>query len=59
MLKILFSIGSNRLVVEQLGYNILYRWFLGLSLEDAIWDHLEELLLSKDHFSVDGTQIDA
>jgi transposase len=86
LLQILFSIRSNRLLVEQLGYNILYRWFLGLSLEEAIWDHStfsqnqerligtdiagqflqriieqakEARLLSKDHFSVDGTLIDA
>jgi len=86
LLQILFSIRSNRLLVEQLGYNILYRWFLGLSLEEAIWDHStfsqnqerligtdiagqflqriiaqakEARLLSKDHFSVDGTLIEA
>jgi transposase len=39
LLQILFSIRSNCLLVEQLGYNIRYRWFLGLSLEEAIWDH--------------------
>jgi transposase len=86
LLQILFSIRSNRLLVEQLGYNILYRWFLGLSLEEGIWDHStfsqnqerligtdiagqflqriiaqaqEARLLSKDHFSVDGTLIEA
>jgi transposase len=86
LLQILFSIRSNRQLVEQLGYNILYRWFLGLSLEDQIWDHstfsqnqerllntsvarqfLQKIidqakaaqLLSKEHFSVDGTLIEA
>jgi transposase len=86
LLQILFSIRSNRLLVEQLGYNILFRWFLGLSLEEKIWDHstfsqnqerligtdiagqflqkiiaqaTEARLLSKDHFSVDGTLIEA
>lgn len=86
LLQILYSVRSNRLLVEQLGYNILYRWFLGLSLEDEIWDHStfsqnqerligteiaaqflqriieqakEAALLSKDHFSVDGTLIEA
>ncbi len=86
LLQILFSIRSNRQLVEQLSYNILFRWFLGVSLEDRIWDHstfsqnLERLigtdiagqflqkileqaqeshLLSKDHFSVDGTLIEA
>ena len=86
LLQILFSIRSNRQLVEQLSYNILFRWFLGVSLEDRIWDHstfsqnqerligtdiagqflqkiLEQAkaahLLSKDHFSVDGTLIEA
>jgi len=86
LLQILFSIRSNRLLVEQLGYNILYRWFLGVSLEERIWDHStfsqnqerligtdlaakflqkiieqakEARLLSKEHFSVDGTLIEA
>ncbi|NPU86583.1 MAG: transposase [Syntrophaceae bacterium] len=39
LLQILFSIRSNRLLVEQLGYNILYRLLLGVSLEERIWDH--------------------
>jgi transposase len=39
LLQILFSIGSTRLLVEQFGYNILYHWLLGLSLEEKIWDH--------------------
>jgi len=86
LLQILFSIRSNRSLVEQLGYNILYRWFLGVSLEERIWDHStfsqnqerligtdlaakflqkiieqakEARLLSKEHFSVDGTLIEA
>jgi transposase len=86
LLQILFSIRSNRQLVEQLSYNILFRWFLGVSLEDRIWDHstfsqnqerligtdiagqfLQEILkqakdarlLSQDHFSVDGTLIEA
>jgi len=33
LLQILYSVRRNRLLVEQLGYNILYRWFLGLSLK--------------------------
>jgi transposase len=86
LLQILYSVRSNRHLVEQLGYNILYRWFLGLSLEEKIWDHStfsqnqerligtdiavlfldrviaqakEAHLLSKEHFSVDGTLIEA
>jgi len=39
LLQILFSIRSNRQLVEQLSYNILFRWILGVSLEDRIWDH--------------------
>ena len=34
LLQVLYSVRSNRLLVEQLGYNALYRWFLGLSLEE-------------------------
>ena len=86
LIQILYSVRSNRLLVEQLGYNILFRWFLGMSLEEPIWDHStfsqnqerlieseisarflsgviaqarDARLLSDDHFSVDGTLIDA
>ena len=86
LLQALFSIRSNRQVVEQLHYNILFRWFVGLALDEEIWDHssfstnLERLieadvsklflaqivaqarkakLLSDEHFSVDGTLIEA
>jgi transposase len=38
LLQMLFSIRSERLLVEELDYNILYRWFVGLSLDDPIWD---------------------
>jgi transposase len=38
MLQMLYSIRSERLLVEELDYNILYRWFVGLSLDDPIWD---------------------
>jgi len=34
----LYSIRSERLLMEELDYNILYRWFVGLSLDDAVWD---------------------
>ena len=34
----LYSIRSERLLMEELDYNILYRWFVGLSLDDPIWD---------------------
>lgn len=86
LLQALFSVRSNRLLVEQINYNILFRWFVGLALDEKVWDHssfstnLERLidaevsrlflakivaqarkthLLSKEHFSVDGTLIEA
>ena len=39
VLQALYGIRSERLLCEQLGYNMLYRWFVGLSMEDAAWDH--------------------
>jgi len=86
LLQILYSIRSERMLVEQLDYNLLFRWFVGLSMDDKVWDHstfsknrdrliahdvatqffvtirrLAEKadLLSNDHFSVDGTLIEA
>ena len=77
---------SERLLMEQLGYNLLFRWFVGLSMDDAVWDvtvftkNRERLLegeiaeaffeqviaqarakelLSDEHFTVDGTLIQA
>jgi hypothetical protein len=34
----LYSVCSERLVMEELDYSVLYRWFVGLSLDDRIWD---------------------
>ena len=86
VLQALYGIRSERLLCEQLGYNMLYRWFVGLGMEDAAWDHstytqnrdrliehdavralFERVmkqaeaakLLSDEHFSVDGTLIEA
>jgi transposase len=86
LLQILYSIRSERLLVEQLDYNLLFRWFVGLSIEAPVWNHstfsknreriftaelaaafLERIvaqaraakLLSGEHFSVDGTLIQA
>jgi len=86
LLQALYTIRSNRQLVEQLNYNILFRWFVGLALDEKVWDHssfstnLERLidadvsrlflagivdqarkakLLSDEHFSVDGTLIEA
>ena len=86
LLQIFFSIRSERQLMEQTQYNLLYRWFIGLSMDDAVWvptvftknrerliqhDAVIELfnqvlemanernLLSGEHFSVDGTLIQA
>lgn len=39
LLMILYSIRSNRQLVEQIHYNFLFRWFLGMSLDEKVWDH--------------------
>jgi transposase len=86
LLQVLYSVRSERLLMEQLQYNLLFRWFVGLSMDDQVWDVtvftknrerlldgdvaeaffqrvLElaraEQLLSDEHFSVDGTLIQA
>jgi transposase len=86
LLMILFSIRSERQLMEQLNYNLLFRWFVGLEMDDPVWDvtvftkNRERLiagavsqqlleavlvearqhdLLSEEHFSVDGTLIQA
>jgi transposase len=38
-LQVLYSIRSERLLCEQLDYNLLFRWFVGLGIDDPIWDH--------------------
>jgi transposase len=86
LLQVFYSVRSERQICEQLRYNLLFRWFVGLAIDDAVWDHsvfsknrdrlLENAvveafftevmrladakgLLSKEHFSVDGTLIQA
>jgi transposase len=86
LLQVFYSVRSERQLCEQLRYNLLFRWFVGVALDDAVWDHsvfsknrdrlLEHQvmdgffgevmrladargLLSKEHFSVDGTLIQA
>jgi len=86
LIQALYGIRSERQLMEQLNYNLLYRWFVGLSPDDAVWDattftkNRERLqagevfekfmmrllnhpqvkpLLSDQHFSVDGTLIEA
>jgi transposase len=38
LLQVLFSVRSERLLMEQLDYNLLFRWFVGLGMDDPIWD---------------------
>ncbi|MCG2633292.1 IS5 family transposase [Bradyrhizobium sp. WYCCWR 13023] len=86
LLQAFYSIRSERLLMERLEYDLLFRWFVGIGVDDAAWDHsvfsknrdrlLEgdiaakflaavlgqpkvKKLLSNDHFSVDGTLIEA
>src|SRR5215213_8608718 len=39
ILQVLYGVRSERLLVEQLGYNLLFRWFVGLAMDDPVWDH--------------------
>ena len=86
LLQVFYGIRSERQLMEQLDYNLLYRWFVGLSPDDPVWDpttftknrarlqsgdvfkrfmtrllHHRQVkpLLSDEHFSVDGTLIEA
>ena len=86
LLQVLYSVRSERLLVEQLQYNLLFRWFVGLDMDDEVWTpttftkNRERLLegeiaraffedivgqarelrlLSDEHFTVDGTLLDA
>ena len=38
LLQVLYSVRSERLLMEELDYSVLYRWFVGLSMDDPIWD---------------------
>ncbi len=86
LLQVFFSIRSEPMLIEQLRYNLLFRWFVGLSMDDKIWDvstfsknrqrflggeisqkffaavvdrARASSLLSDEHFTVDGTLIEA
>lgn len=86
LLQAFYSIRSERQLMERLEFDLLFRWFVGLGIDDAVWDHsvfsknrdrlLEgeiaakflaailtqpkiRQLLSTEHFSVDGTLIEA
>ena len=39
LLQVLYSVRSERQLVEQIKYNLLFRWFVGLAIEDAVWNH--------------------
>ena len=38
LLQMLYSVRSERLLMEEMDYNILFRWFVGLNLDDPVWD---------------------
>src|ERR1044072_66742 len=38
LLQVFYSIRSERLLMEQLDYNLLFRWFVGMDMDDAVWD---------------------
>jgi len=39
LLQAFYSIRSERQLVEQIDYNLLFRWFVGLGMDDAVWNH--------------------
>src|SRR6185437_7206813 len=39
LLQVVYSVRSERLLMEQLNYNLLFRWFVGLNIDDPMWDH--------------------
>src|SRR5260221_506490 len=39
LLQVFYSVRSERLLMEQMDYNLLFRWFVGLSPDEAVWDH--------------------
>jgi transposase len=84
LLQVFYSVRSERLLMEQLNYNLLFRWFVGLEIDDPVWNHAvfsknrdrllnQDLaqrffarvkaqaagLMSDEHFTVDGTLIEA
>ncbi len=86
LIQVLYTVRSERMLMEQLQYNLLFRWFVGMNMDEPVWvptvfsknrDRLMEGdiaekffalileqaaaagLLSDEHFSVDGTLIEA
>lgn len=39
LLQVLYSIRSERMLMEQISYNMPFRWFVGLAMDDTVWDH--------------------
>jgi transposase len=39
LLQILYSVRSERMLMEQLDYNLLFRWLVGLAMDEPIWNH--------------------
>jgi len=39
LLQVFYSVRSERLLVEQIDYNLLFRWFVGLGMDDCVWNH--------------------
>src|SRR5215831_18715047 len=86
LIQMLYSVRSERLLMEEIDYSVLFRWFVGMNLDEAVWDVTvftknrdrlldgdvareflaqvvsqasEEGLTSDEHFTVDGTLIEA
>lgn len=38
LLQVLYTVRSERMLMEQLEYNLLFRWFVGLNMDDPVWD---------------------
>ena len=38
LVQVLYTVRSERMLMEQLDYNLLFRWFVGLSMDDPVWD---------------------
>ena len=58
LLQAFYSVRSERQLMEQLNYNMLFRWFVGLGMDNPVWD-VSTFAKNRDRFSVDGTLIDA
>jgi transposase len=86
LIQMLYSVRSERLLMEEIDYSVLYRWFVGMNLDEPVWDVTvftknrdrlldgdvareflcevvkqaqEKNLTSDEHFTVDGTLIEA